>query len=73
MYKRQTVYPESQTCAHGVLLSAGAMAQNLTESQYGLASVKFRWNQMCIRDRGYFAYTTGSVMNIDGGFTLSRL
>ena len=22
---------------------------------------------------GYFAYTTGSVMNIDGGFTLSRL
>ncbi len=39
-----TVYPESQTCAHGVLLSAGAMAQNLTESQYGLASVKFRWN-----------------------------
>ena len=39
-----TVYPESQTCAHGVLLSAGVMAQNLTESQYGLASVKFRWN-----------------------------
>lgn len=39
-----TVYPESQTCAHGVLLSAGAVAQNLTESQYGLASVKFRWN-----------------------------
>ena len=22
---------------------------------------------------GYFTYTTGSVMNIDGGFTLSRL
>ena len=22
---------------------------------------------------GYFPYTTGSVMNIDGGFTLSRL
>lgn len=39
-----TVYPESQTCAHGVLLEAGAAAVNVTESQYGLASVKFRWN-----------------------------
>ncbi|MCI8386855.1 MAG: FAD-binding protein [Clostridiales bacterium] len=39
-----TVYPESQTCAHGTLLEAGAAAVNVTESQYGLASVKFRWN-----------------------------
>ena len=39
-----TVYPESQTCAHGVLLEAGASAVNVTESQYGIASTKFRWN-----------------------------
>ncbi len=39
-----TVYPESQTCSHGVLLGAGAPAVNVTESQYGIASVKFRWN-----------------------------
>ncbi len=39
-----TVYPESQTCAHGVLLETGARAVNVTESQYGVASTKFRWN-----------------------------
>lgn len=39
-----TVYPESQTCAHGILLEAGAAAVNVTESQYGIASIKFRWN-----------------------------
>ena len=39
-----TVYPESQTCAHGLLFEAGAAGVNLTESQYGIASVKFRWN-----------------------------
>lgn len=39
-----TVYPESQTCSHGVLLDAGASAVNVTESQYGIASIGFRWN-----------------------------
>jgi succinate dehydrogenase/fumarate reductase flavoprotein subunit len=39
-----TVYPESQTCSHGIGFSAGAVGINLTESQYGIASVKFRWN-----------------------------
>ncbi|MCX6569154.1 MAG: FAD-binding protein [Candidatus Aminicenantes bacterium] len=43
MYEH-SVYPESQTGSHGLLFEAGAVAQNLTESQYGLASVKFRWN-----------------------------
>jgi succinate dehydrogenase/fumarate reductase flavoprotein subunit len=43
MYKR-SVYPESQTGSHGLAFEAGAVAHNLTESQYGLASVKFRWN-----------------------------
>lgn len=39
-----TVYPHSQTCAHGIAFEAGAEGVNLTESQYGIASVKFRWN-----------------------------
>jgi succinate dehydrogenase/fumarate reductase flavoprotein subunit len=39
-----SVYPESQTGSHGILFEAGAVAHNLTESQFGLASVKFRWN-----------------------------
>jgi succinate dehydrogenase/fumarate reductase flavoprotein subunit len=43
LYKR-SVYPADQTGAIGLALEAGAEAANLTESQYGLASVKFRWN-----------------------------
>jgi succinate dehydrogenase/fumarate reductase flavoprotein subunit len=43
MYEH-SVYPESQAGSHGLLFEAGAVAQNLTESQFGLASVKFRWN-----------------------------
>jgi succinate dehydrogenase/fumarate reductase flavoprotein subunit len=39
-----TVYPESQTGAHGLAFAAGAVGHNLTEWQYGLASIKFRWN-----------------------------
>ena len=39
-----SVYPISQTCALGAALEAGAEGESLTESQYGLASVKFRWN-----------------------------
>ncbi len=39
-----TVYPLSQTSALGAAFAAGAAGANLTESQYGLASVKFRWN-----------------------------
>ncbi len=41
---RMSVYPESQAGSHGLALSVGAKGQNLTESQFGLASVKFRWN-----------------------------
>gem|GEM_PF-17795 len=39
-----SVYPESQTGTSGMAYEAGAKGINLTESQYGLASVKFRWN-----------------------------
>lgn len=43
MYKT-SVYPHSQTGASGAAFAAGASGMNLTESQYGIASVKFRWN-----------------------------
>jgi len=39
-----TVYPPGQRGIHGPALKAGLVACNLTESQYGLASIKFRWN-----------------------------
>ncbi len=41
---KTSVYPESQLGSHGLAFEAGAIAQNLTESQFGLASTKFRWN-----------------------------
>jgi succinate dehydrogenase/fumarate reductase flavoprotein subunit len=39
-----SVYPPGHTGAIGLALEIGARAVNLTESQYGLASIKFRWN-----------------------------
>ena len=41
---KASAYPESQLGSHGLAFAAGAVTQNLTESQYGLASLKFRWN-----------------------------
>ncbi len=41
---RTSVYPAVHTGGIGVALLAGARAQNLPESQYGLASIGFRWN-----------------------------
>jgi len=41
---RASVYPGSQVGSTGLALSIGAAAHNLTESQFGLASVGFRWN-----------------------------
>lgn len=41
---RDSVYPVSQSGGTGVALKAGIKAKNLTEWQYGLASIKFRWN-----------------------------
>lgn len=43
MYK-VSVYPEGQLGNHGLALEVGAIANNLAESQFGLASTKFRWN-----------------------------
>ena len=41
---RTSVYPAVHTGAIGLALMAGAKAQSLPESQYGMASIKFRWN-----------------------------
>ncbi|MHA1293913.1 MAG: FAD-binding protein, partial [Promethearchaeota archaeon] len=41
---RDSVYPESQKGTIGIAIEAGCKLQNLTESQFGLASMKFRWN-----------------------------
>ena len=43
LYKT-SVYPAVHSGAIGLGLMAGACAANLPESQYGLASTKFRWN-----------------------------
>ncbi len=43
LYKT-SVYPQVHTGGIGLALRAGALAQNLPESQYGMASIKFRWN-----------------------------
>ena len=43
LYKH-SVYPESQKGSLGLAIIAGCKLQNLTESQFGLASIKFRWN-----------------------------
>jgi succinate dehydrogenase/fumarate reductase flavoprotein subunit len=41
---QNVVYPAGHTGMSGALLDAGARAVNLQEWQYGLASIKFRWN-----------------------------
>ncbi len=41
---KNSVYPLSQTGSIGMALKIGAKAQNLQISQFGIASVKFRWN-----------------------------
>ncbi len=43
LYAR-TVYPQGQMGAHGVCFEAGLVGVNLTESQFGLASIEPRWN-----------------------------
>jgi len=43
IYSR-SVYPESQSGATGLAIEAGAELSNFQEWQYGIASIKFRWN-----------------------------
>jgi len=39
-----SVYPKAQSGGIGIALEQGAVAVNLTEWQYGIASTEFRWN-----------------------------
>ncbi|MHA1670950.1 MAG: FAD-binding protein [Promethearchaeota archaeon] len=39
-----SVYPKSQSGMMSLAINAGCKLQNLTESQFGLASLEFRWN-----------------------------
>jgi len=39
-----SVYPAGQAGGHGLALEIGAIANNLAELQFGLASTRFRWN-----------------------------
>jgi succinate dehydrogenase/fumarate reductase flavoprotein subunit len=41
---QSSVYPQVHTGAIGLGLAIGARARNLSESQFGIASTKFRWN-----------------------------
>jgi succinate dehydrogenase/fumarate reductase flavoprotein subunit len=41
---RSTVYPVSQFGASGIMAREGIRFANMTEWQYGIASIKFRWN-----------------------------
>jgi succinate dehydrogenase/fumarate reductase flavoprotein subunit len=41
---RVSVYPKGQMGPYATLLEAGARVENLTESQFGLASIEPRWN-----------------------------
>lgn len=59
-----SVYPFSQYGATGLALEAGAKGKNLTEWQYGLASVAPRWNvsgtYMQVLPRVYSTESDGS-------------
>ena len=41
---RNSVYPPSQRGSTSLAIEVGCVLQNLTESQFGLASTQFRWN-----------------------------
>ncbi len=41
---KTSVYPKAQTGAIGLAFMEGALSQSLAESQFGLSSIKFRWN-----------------------------
>ncbi|MHA1683663.1 MAG: FAD-binding protein [Promethearchaeota archaeon] len=41
---KNSVYPVNHFCGHGLGIDCGAKLQNLSFMQYGIASVKFRWN-----------------------------
>lgn len=56
----RSVYPKCHMGGIGLALSMGAEARNLAESQYGLASVAFRWNVS-----GSYMQTLPRVYSVD--------
>ncbi len=56
-----SVYPECHNGASGIAFSAGARGRNLTEWQYGLASVAPRWNVS-----GTYMQVLPRVFSVDG-------
>ena len=63
LYKN-SVYPESQTGSNGIAFEAGVKGRNLTEWQYGIASIGFRWNLSGSYQQVLPRYIS---TNIDGG------
>ena len=55
-----SVYPESQHGMTGVLIESGVRMCNLTQWQYGMASVDFRWNVS-----GSFMQVIPSFVSVD--------
>jgi len=55
----RTVFPQAQTGASGAAIRAGAAMNNLCYWQYGLASVKVRWNVSGSYQQALPAYTDG--------------
>jgi len=55
----RTVFPEAQMGASGAAIRAGAAMNNLCYWQYGLASIKVRWNVSGSYQQALPAYTDG--------------
>ncbi len=56
----KTVFPSVQTGASGAAIRAGAVMNNLCYWQYGLASVKIKWNVSGSYQQALPAYTDGN-------------
>ena len=56
-----SVYPECHNGASGLAFATGALGRNLTEWQYGLASVSPRWNVS-----GTYMQALPAVVSVDG-------
>lgn len=57
----RSVYPGCHTGAIGLALLEGAEARNLAEAQFGMASVKFRWNVS-----GSYMQVVPRIFSVDG-------
>lgn len=65
----RTVYPENQRGACGAAIHAGAVMNNLCYWQYGLASLKVRWNVSGSYQQALPVYTDGAGEFLTAYFT----